>query len=148
MGHSYILQGTLEGTENQKIKVIKTLAQIPIKRPISTLSVVYHRKPCTLQNWNDPYWLESTMVCKPTGKKAKGTLKGQSKNDRVLDWWRATNEGNTAAQVPLLDLHATTMTALDLLALCELPQYLVFLKNQLVVSKMWKELGWAPPVLH
>lgn len=48
--------------------------------------------------------------------------------------------------IPLLDLHATTMMALGLLALCELPLYLVFLKNQLVVSKRWKELGWAPPV--
>lgn len=48
--------------------------------------------------------------------------------------------------IPLLDLHATTMMVLDLLALCELPQQLVFLKNQLVVSERWKELGWAPPV--
>jgi hypothetical protein len=58
----------------------------------------------------------------------------------------SSNECSTAARVPLLGLHAEAMMALDLLALCELPQCVGLLETQLVVSDRWKERGWAPPV--
>lgn len=58
----------------------------------------------------------------------------------VLAWCIAGNQRNNVAQVPLLDLYAAIrMMALDLLALHELPQYLMFLRGPLVVGKSCKE---------